>query len=67
VKPTKKKKSRGTGQIVERGPDKDLFRVSLVHDSSGKHHYHDETFHGKKRTLKAGCACCSRSTRLASR
>ncbi|MEP7343366.1 MAG: tyrosine-type recombinase/integrase [Acidobacteriota bacterium] len=44
-----KKKSRGAGQIVERGPDKYLIRVFLGRDSAGKRHYHDETFHGKKR------------------
>jgi integrase len=49
-KPTKqKRKSRGAGQIVERGPEKYLIRVFLGRDSAGKRHYHDETFHGKKR------------------
>jgi len=49
-KPTKqKRKSRGAGQIVERGPDKYLLRIFLGRDSAGKRHYHDETFHGKKR------------------
>lgn len=48
-KSTKKKKSRSAGQIVERGPDKYLLRIFLGRDSAGKRHYHDETFHGKKR------------------
>ena len=49
-KPTKqKRKSRNTGQVIERGPDKYLIRVFLGRDSAGKRHYHDETFHGKKR------------------
>src|SRR5262245_34202468 len=47
--PMQKKKSRGAGQIVERGPDKYLLRVFLGRDSDGKRHYHDETFHGKKK------------------
>lgn len=49
-KPTKqKRKSRNTGQVIERGPDKYLIRVFLGRASAGKRHYHDETFHGKKR------------------
>ncbi len=48
-KPTKKRKSRSVGQCVERGPDKFLLRIFLGRDSAGKRHYHDETFHGKKR------------------
>lgn len=47
--PIKKRKSRSVGQCVERGPEKYLIRVFLGRDSTGKRHYHDETFHGKKR------------------
>jgi integrase len=46
---TKAERSRRTGQVIERGPDKFLLRVFLGRDSSGKRHYHDETFHGKKK------------------
>ena len=48
-KPTKKRKSRSVGQCVERGPDKFLLRIFLGRDTTGKRHYYDETFHGKKR------------------
>jgi len=47
--PSKKRKSRSTGQIIERGPDKYLLRVFLGRDSAGKRHYHDEIFYGKKK------------------
>lgn len=46
---TKAERSRGAGQCIERGPDKYLLRIFLGRDSEGKRHYHDETFHGKKR------------------
>ena len=47
--PKGKRQTRRTGQIVERGPDKFLLRIFLGRDSAGKRHYHDETFHGKKK------------------
>jgi len=46
------KKSRGVGQIIERGPDKFLIRIFLGRDSEGKKHYYNETFHGKKTDAK---------------
>lgn len=44
----KPRKSRNTGQVVERGPDKYLLRIFIGRDTTGKRHYHNETFHGKK-------------------
>lgn len=47
-----KKKSRSTGQVVERGPDKFLIRIYTGRDTTGKRHYINETFHGKKTAAK---------------
>jgi integrase len=43
---------RRAGQVINRGPDKYLIRVYLGRDSNGKRHYHDETFHGKKKAAE---------------
>src|SRR5262245_61552927 len=45
----KSTKSRNVGQLIERGKDKFLIRVYVGRDSTGKRHYHNETFHGKKK------------------
>ena len=44
-----RKKSRGVGQVIERGKDKHQIRIFLGRDSTGKRHYFNETFHGKKK------------------
>lgn len=52
-KPGKSKsQARRAGQIVERGPNKFLLRIFLGRDTTGKRHYHDETFHGKKKAAE---------------
>lgn len=44
-----KPKARRTGQVIARGKDKWLIRVFVCKDASGKRHWHNETFHGKRR------------------
>lgn len=49
-KPSKRDaKSRRPGQVIKRGEDKWLIRIFLGRDTSGKRHYHSETFIGKKK------------------
>lgn len=43
------KKTRRAAQVVERGPDRYLIRVFVGRDATGKRHWHNETFHGKRR------------------
>lgn len=50
--PKKEKKNRTPGQILERGKDKYLIRLFTGRDSTGKRHYFNETFHGKKRAAQ---------------
>jgi len=52
-KPTAKRKSRSTGQVIERGENKFLIRIFTGRDTTGKRHYINETFHGKKTAAKA--------------
>jgi len=49
---TKAERSRKTGQVIERWPDKCLLRIFLGRDSAGKRHDDDETFHRKKRQVQ---------------
>jgi integrase len=45
----KKPEPRRAGQLVERGKDKFLIRIFVGKDASGKRHWHNETFHGKRK------------------
>src|SRR5262245_28326753 len=49
----KSQKPRRAGQVVERGPDRYLIRVFIGKDASGKRHWHNETFHGKRKKAEA--------------
>jgi hypothetical protein len=52
VEPSKTKptgKTRRAGQIVERGENKHLIRISLGTDQKGKRLYHNKTFRGTKK------------------
>jgi integrase len=48
-----KPETRRAGQVVERGKDKFLIRVFVGKDASGKRHWHNETFHGKRKQAEA--------------
>jgi integrase len=50
--PKKEKQARTPGQILARGKDKYLIRIFTGRDSTGKRHYHSETFHGKKKAAQ---------------
>lgn len=49
---TKAERSRSTGQVIERGENKFLIRIYTGRDTTGKRHYINETFHGKKTAAK---------------
>jgi len=51
-KSKKERQARRTGQVLERGKDKYLIRIFTGRDSTGKRHYHSETFHGKKKAAQ---------------
>ncbi|MGH9841988.1 MAG: tyrosine-type recombinase/integrase [Blastocatellia bacterium] len=46
---SKKSSRRAEGQVIGRGPDKFLLRIFIGKDSTGKMHYFNETFRGKKK------------------
>jgi hypothetical protein len=48
-----KPEPRRAGQVVERGKNKFLIRVFVGKDASGKRHWHNETFHGKRKLAEA--------------
>ncbi len=48
----KAKKARTPGQVLSRGKDKYLIRIFTGRDTTGKRHYHSETFHGKKKAAQ---------------
>jgi hypothetical protein len=45
----KKPRARRSGQITERGERKQMIRIFLGRDTSGKRRYHNKTFHGTKK------------------
>ncbi len=47
--PKKKPEPRRSGQVTERGKDRYLIRIFIGKDATGKRHWHNETFYGKRK------------------